>query len=160
MTAQAPGDCPDDPPSVLLRAVAEVIEPWLVSLVVRTAERLDPQGCTADLEGRARVLAAEQAPAVLGELERLLATDVDDQRANPLAVLRGAVDGPTGLLLDAGVPAPARDEFARRSFPDDRYDLGPATWRDVDDSLHEPGLVWGAWKAATVLRRRREEGLR
>jgi hypothetical protein len=40
------------------------------------------------------------------------------------------------------------------------YDLSPATWGDVDESLQEPGLIWGAWKAKTVLERRRAEGRR
>jgi hypothetical protein len=34
------------------------------------------------------------------------------------------------------------------------YGLSPATWTDVDPDLHEPGIVWGAWKAKTVLDRR------
>ena len=40
-------------------------------------------------------------------------------------------------------------------FPDDDYDLSPATFADIDESLHEPGLVWGAAKAHVVLTRRR-----
>jgi hypothetical protein len=40
------------------------------------------------------------------------------------------------------------------------FGLGPASWTDVDPELHEPGITWGAWKAMTVLRRRRDEGLR
>ena len=31
---------------------------------------------------------------------------------------------------------------------------------DVDPALHEPGIVWGAWKAKTILDRRRAEGHR
>jgi hypothetical protein len=50
-----------------------------------------------------------------------------------------------------------RDEFSRRSFPDDMFGLAPATWADVDPSLVEPGLEWGAWKAATIIGRRREQ---
>jgi hypothetical protein len=48
----------------------------------------------------------------------------------------------------------------RSIHPDDHYAIAPATWTDVDESLREPGLVWGAWKAATVLARRRSDGLR
>jgi hypothetical protein len=100
--------------------------------------------------------AGRAARAEVGvELRELLARDIDDQRTNPLAVLRGAVRFPTAVLRAAGVPPVVRDDFAERAFPDDIYDLSPATWRDVDESLHEPGIVWGAWKAGEHLRRRR-----
>ncbi len=103
--------------------------------------------------GRRRRRAARSE--VGAELRELLERDIDDQRTNPLSVLRGAVRFPTAVLRAAGVPPVVRDDFAERAFPDDIYDLSPATWRDVDESLHEPGLVWGAWKAGEHLRRRR-----
>jgi hypothetical protein len=61
----------------------------------------------------------------------------------------------TAVLREAGARPVARDEFGERSFPDDVYDLSPATWTDVDPALHEPGLVWGAAKAHVHLARRR-----
>jgi hypothetical protein len=69
-------------------------------------------------------------------------------------VLRGAVVYPAAVLRAAGVPEVVRDEFAERAFPDDGYDLSPATWRDLGDEVHEAGLVWGAWKAKQHLDRR------
>ena len=42
-----------------------------------------------------------------------------------------------------------------RLFPDDDYDLSPATFADVDPRLTEPGLAWGAAKAFTHLQRHR-----
>ena len=51
-----------------------------------------------------------------------------------------------------------RDRFAEQTFPDDVYDLVPASFADVDPSLHEPGLLWGAAKAHTVLVRRKGLG--
>ena len=36
--------------------------------------------------------------------------------------------------------------------------VGPAAFSDVDEDLHEPGLVWGAARAHVHLRRRRESG--
>ncbi|MGB1727392.1 MAG: hypothetical protein ACPHIW_04525, partial [Ilumatobacteraceae bacterium] len=93
-------------------------------------------------------------------LGALLGTDVDEQRANPLDILRDAIGGPTAVLRAAGAQPVARDRFAEERFPDDVFDLTPATWADIDESLAEPGLTWGAWKAAIVLTRRREEGLR
>jgi hypothetical protein len=58
------------------------------------------------------------------------------------------------------VPPIRRSEFDRETFPDDVYGLSPATWSDIDESVHDPGLFWGAWKAKTVLDRRRDEGRR
>jgi len=85
----------------------------------------------------------------------LFAQDVDDQRVNPLAIVRGAVRYPTEVLRVAGVPPVVRDEFDERAFPDDLYALTPASFADVDPALHEPGLLWGAAKAHAHLTRRR-----
>jgi hypothetical protein len=60
------------------------------------------------------------------------------------------------VLRAAGVPPIVRDEFDERAFPDDVYGLIPAAFADIDASLYEPGLVWGAAKAhAHLVRRRR-----
>jgi hypothetical protein len=88
-------------------------------------------------------------------LRELLAADVDDQRSNPLAILRQAARHPTEVLARAGVPPVERDAHAERLFPDDVYDLGPAAFADLGTDVHEPGLVWGAAKAHVILRRRR-----
>lgn len=149
----------DEPVAALLEAIERALPGWLERSVVDTAVRLTG-GCTVELRDRAAAMARAEAPVVLARVRDLLIADVDAQRGNPLSVLRGAVAQPTALLRDAGVPTPTRDEFDERVFPDDAYGLGPATWADVDESLREPGIVWGAWKAATVLRRRRTDGLR
>ena len=49
-----------------------------------------------------------------------------------------------------------RDEFQVRAFPDDVYDLTPATFADVDPALGDPGLEWGAQAHVHLARRRRE----
>jgi hypothetical protein len=103
----------------------------------------------------ARQAGARATGAVGEELRRLLALDVEQQSTNPLSILRGAVRYPTAVLREAGVPEVRRDEFRERAFPDDVYDLSPASWRDVDESLHTPGIIWGAWKAKTLLDRHR-----
>jgi hypothetical protein len=106
-------------------------------------------------------LAGETAQAQIAPRVRtLLALDVDEQRTGPLAILREAVIYPTRVLADAGVPPVERDGFAARQFPDDVYDLAPATFADIDPGLHEVGLVWGAAKAHVHLSRRRAEGRR
>jgi len=142
-----------EPADVLASAVDTAIGPWVERAVARImvayAGEVPPE--VADDACRA----GEEATAAVGvELRRLLALDVERQPTNPLSILRGAVRYPTAVLQRAGVPPVVRDEFRERAFPDDVYDLAPASWRDVDESLHEPGIVWGAWKAKTVLDRR------
>lgn len=140
----------------LLDAVAAVLPGWLERSVIRTSIRLTG-GCSQELRTAAAAMAARCAPSVMVSLEALLATDVDRQQSNPLSVLRGAVRYPTELLSDAGLQPVRRDEFAVRAFPHDIYGISPATWTDIDESLLEPGLIWGAWKAKTVLDRRRSQ---
>lgn len=95
---------------------------------------------------------------VRSELTQLLHTDVDEQRVNPLHILRMSTSFATEALKNAGVSPVPRDDFDRQSMPDDIYAFGPFTWRDLSDDVHDAGISWGAWKAATVLTRRRAEG--
>jgi hypothetical protein len=105
------------------------------------------------------VVAAEGARSdVVPRMRALLATDIDRQGGNPLELLRAATSHAHDALARIGVPAIERDEFSERSFPGDSYDLVPATWADVDPSLHEIGLTWGAAKAFVHKARRRAEG--
>lgn len=147
-----------DPSGPLLDTARSVVPGWLRIATLDAAARggvvVDP-----DDPELADMIAATTT-RLLDELDRLLRTDVDRQRSNPLSLFRAAVAGPTAWLRDRGVPAPPSDGFEGGLFPDDVYRLGPATWSDVHPDLHEPGLTWGAWKAITVLRRRRDEGLR
>lgn len=80
-------------------------------------------------------------------MRTLLEADVDEQATTPLSILRGAVRFPTEVLSDAGAPPADRDEVQERLFPEDVYNLSPASFADVDPSLAEPGMVWGAAKA-------------
>jgi hypothetical protein len=149
----------DPYPAALAEAIEAALPGWVERSVARVASAY--WGAVPEEVRAAAAAAGERARAEVGrEVGALLATDVDDQRSNPLSLLRGAVRYPTAVLREAGVPPVARDEFAEQAFPDDIYDLAPATWRDVDESLQEPGIAWGAWKAKTVLDRRRSEGLR
>jgi hypothetical protein len=148
-----------EPPDELARALDGAIGPWVERSVVRLVAAYRGE-VPPDVLEAARA-ASGRAQAEIGtELRAFLALDVDEQRTNPLAILRRAVRYPTAVLRDAGVPPVRRDEFKERAFPDDVYDLAPATWKDVDESLQEPGIIWSAWKAKTVLDRRRREGRR
>lgn len=143
----------------LADAVAASYATWLESRVVavcRSAGRpLSPE-VRSRLSGEVRATADE----VLADLSRVLATDVDDQRENPLHVLRRGSRRIAAFLAAESVPAPVRDEFEERAMPDDVYGIGPLAWRDLGERVHEAGIEWGAWKAAVVLTRRREEGKR
>lgn len=159
---------PDDPAdaAALVRyatTLADAVEVALPAWIERAARRvLADQGIPVD-EALDRAIAGAAAAARDDggpRVRALLATDVDSQPGNPLAVLRGLVRHPTEVLRAAGARPVPRDEFAVRNFPDDVYDLSPATFADVDPDLHEPGLVWGAAKAHVHLARRRREGKR
>lgn len=147
----------DEPVRELIDTLGRVVPAWLEGCVVITAERR-LGACPDELVADARAMAAREGPRVLAEMEDLLLADVDEQRGNPLAVLRAAVRHPTGVLAEAGIEPVPRDAFDVERFPDDRYGLVPATWSDVHPDLHDPGIHWGAWKAATVLHRRRAGG--
>lgn len=159
---------PDDPADAeaLARyatALADGIDAAIPGWVARSVRRvLDAQGIPIDGALATEIAAAgERARADGGpRVRRLLATDIDEQAGNPLAVVRSLVRHPTAVLRAAGARPVARDEFSERSFPDDVYDLSPASFADVDPGLHDAGLVWGAAKAHVHLARRRREGMR
>ncbi|HVX16758.1 MAG TPA: hypothetical protein VHA73_01895 [Acidimicrobiales bacterium] len=136
-------------------AIPQWVERCVVELLGDAYGRATPE---QQAEARAAGVAARDE--VMPQLRTLLATDVDRQRANPLAIVRAAVRHPTEVLQRAGVPPVVRDEVAARLFPDDVYDLSPASFGEVGSAVHEPGLVWGAAKAHVVLSRRRAEGRR
>lgn len=133
----------------LAARVAHVVPTWLASLVERRAP-----GVATEPAAVAQLAAG--AEATMTELRALLETDIDAQRSGPLEVLRQAVRFPTAVLAEAGIEPAERDDFATRNFPDDLFNLTPASFAAVDPSLHEPGLIWGAAKAHVHLRRRRE----
>lgn len=139
----------------LVAAVEAAIAGWVEQSVrqrwVAWAGAEPPPTLLAEAENAGQRARGEVVPA----LRELLATDVDAQRSNPLAVIRRAVAHPAAVLSEAGVPPVRRDADAERIFPDDIYDLSPASFADLDASVHEPGLEWGAAKAHVILRRRR-----
>lgn len=139
---------------VLADAIAKAIPAWFDRCVGRHLPLASWQQSIAgaSYQGDAAQASAETVAAV----RALLETDITNQAVGPLEILRRAVSFPTSVLRGAGVEPVRRDDFAQRSFPDDVYDLTPASFVDVDASLHEPGLVWGAAKAHVHLRRRRE----
>ena len=143
---------------MLVDAARRLAPGWLVRTTTTAAAR---SGLEIDADDRELAAVVDRAVTeLLAALTELVATDVDEQRTNPLSLFRQAVAGPNALLLRRGARPPTADRFSADHFPDDVFGLGPASWSDIDPELHEPGITWGAWKAMTVLQRRREEGLR
>lgn len=151
-----PDEPASDPAVVLLETARRVVPGWLREVTVEAARRGGVDA--AQVEHRIDLVVERASAELLERLDVLLGTDVDEQRTTPLSLLRESVREPTQLLRELDAVPPSSPDADR--FPDDLYRLGPATWSDVDPSLHEPGLTWGAWKAMTVLSRRREDGLR
>jgi hypothetical protein len=147
--------------AALVDAVDAALVGWVERVVVDRWRRANGGApATDDLRASARAAGERARDELVPHLRALVAADVDEQRTNPLAVLRRAVPAVTEVLEAAGVPPVARDAEAERLFPDDVYDLTPAAFADLDPSVHEPGLVWGAAKAHVILARRRREGRR
>lgn len=131
----------------LLDAVESSLPGWAERCLLRRDPTTPPEAIRA-----ARHAVVE---LVMPELRSLLLADIDEQRGSPLAIVRRAVAVPTALLSSRGVAPASRDAFAVERFPDDLYDLSPAAWSDLDDSVTEPGLRWGAAKAFEHRRRHR-----
>jgi len=143
--------------AALATGVAASIGPWVERSVMTVCENAGVM-ITGNLRRNATEAGAEATAVVAPQVRALLELDIDDQRMGPLELVRGAVRWPTEVLREAGVPEVHRDEAAKAMFPEDIYDLTPGSFKDVDPSLHEPGLVWGAAKAHVHLARRRAAG--
>lgn len=89
-------------------------------------------------------------------LTRVLTADVDAGAGSPLATIREATGRLSAVLVESGARPVQRDAFDEQAFPDDVFALGPASFADIDETLQEPGLMWGAARAHVHLRRRRE----
>ena len=138
--------------AALADAVEEAVPAWVERSVARVLAAAG-RDADPDVLERAADAGRRARDEVMERLRPLLDTDIDDQRSTPLTILRDAVRFPTEVLRNAGVPPVERDHFAARAFPDDVYDLTPASFADVDPSLQEPGIVWGASKAHAHLQR-------
>ena len=141
------------------RALADGIEAALPGWVIRCVERVmagRPGGMTPDTRraaggGRVGCPGYRRAPPS-GPSSRPTSTSSAPPRS---AFLRQAVRYPTEVLQEAGVAPVRRDPFAERAFPDDLYDLSPASLADVDPALTDLGIRWGAAKAFEHKRRHR-----
>jgi len=139
----------------LLETSDEVVTKWVERLIQRHCDEQK----FSDLQAGELLSSVvwQVSDEVHSRLENLLSLDVLEQRTNPLAIFRQATRPITELLSNLGCSPVSRDEFNERSFPEDIYGLSPATWIDIDEALVEPGIEWGAWKAATVMMRKKNQ---
>jgi len=150
--------------TALADGVEAALGPWVQRCVIRRSTEWQGS-CPPEVAEAARRAGLEATATLAPEVRAVLATDPDDQRVNPLQIVRRATAWPTAVLRQAGVPGVVRDDEAQRQFPDDDYDLTPANFADLDagsteGGLAQVGIAWGAAKAHVVLARRRREGRR
>ncbi len=140
--------------AALADGVAEALPSWVVSSVAKVMSAWaghTPPDVTEAAEAAASRAVREIVPAI----RDLLRADVDEQRTTPLELVRSALRYPTEVLRAAGVAPVERDAFAEAAFPDDVYNLAPASFADLDPTLGEAALRWGAAKAFEHKRRHR-----
>ena len=143
-----------EPHATALADAVEVALPgWVERSVTRIMAAWLGRPPDAGVVEAAREAGRRAGAEVGAQVRALVAADIDDQWTTPLSLLRAAVRYPTAVLADAGVPPVERDPFREKLEPGDLYDLSPATFADVDPSLAEPGMVWGAAKALAHRRR-------
>ncbi|HEY5250591.1 MAG TPA: hypothetical protein VIJ09_02970 [Acidimicrobiales bacterium] len=136
--------------ATLCARIVAAIPDWVEREVDRILDAWAAAGAEVDRTARTletRQAAGRAAADVTERLQELLSADVDAQSTTPLAIVRGAVAYPTGVLLRAGVPPVVRDAFDEERFPDDAYGLTPASLGAVDPGLIDPARAWGAAKA-------------
>jgi hypothetical protein len=144
---------------MLRDALVAVLPLWIERCVSERARAAEAAGLVrfeAAALAEAAARAGEQAVVDVGpRLTRLLLADPDQQDTTPLELLRAAARHATAALHQLGVPTVERAEAQAAVLPDDVYDLGPSALTDLDESLGEVGLRWGAAKAHVHLTRRR-----
>lgn len=142
--------------SELLAAAVAATPGWVRASIERVRVT---QGLEVDADAVERA-AADAASFVERRLGALLATDIDAQRSTPLTVLRDAARFPVEVLHGAGARPVPRPDTVRWAFPNDPFEVTPATFADLGEDVHHAGIAWGAAKASIHLQRRRDEGLR
>jgi hypothetical protein len=144
-------------PADLYQAVIRAVPAWITKQVSEIAS-LSINETSKEFTSALADVVEHILHGVSRDLLVLLATDVDAQQSNPLHVLRESTSSATQLLQTFGATPARRDEYEERAMPNDLFSIGPLTWRDLGEEVHDAGISWGAWKAATILTRRRADG--
>lgn len=130
----------------LYDAISKAIRPWLNHQVLNRVKVLD------DEMARAIEICAAQVEESIADLA---AADVDAPLSGPLERIRQGVEPLNAMLDQRGVDPPLRNAMDQQMRPGDRHELGPMTFRDLGDAVHDAGISWGAAKAHLHLQRRR-----
>jgi hypothetical protein len=123
----------------LVDAVDAALPRWVSTAVAMRLGAVAP----AAARDAGELARAELVP----RLRALLTQDIDEQRTNPLAILREAARYPTEVLRAEGVEPVERDDFQRDRFPEDVYDLTPTSFAEFGPDVADAGVAWGAAKA-------------
>lgn len=132
----------------LLTGVSSSIRGWLNTTI---SNRLGEATFDHDLQRELEQVSCD----VEQSITTLVNADVDEPLSGPLERIRRAVEPLNDALENRGAPQPARDPVEAAMRPADQYALGPMTFRDLGDDVHEAGIAWGAAKAHLHLQRRR-----
>lgn len=122
----------------LVEALVEAYEPYVRRRLVEHGLP-QPEGLAEALRRGREWLRAE--------LTSLLELPYPRQPRGPLEVFQAAMWFPTQVLAAAGAAEVPRDEVARNALPGDRYDLAPASSRDVGEEVWRLHMAWGVEKA-------------
>jgi hypothetical protein len=146
----------DEYAAALASGIEAALPGWVSACVARVFVLVTGAPPPPDVVASASAAGVQAGEEVGPVVRRLLAADIDEQVTTPLAIIRSAaVRYPTTVLRQAGIPPVARDPFAERAFPDDIYDLSPASFADLSPELVDLGIAWGAAKAFVHKRRHR-----
>lgn len=133
----------------LVAAVERSITGWLEARLEDRAGRP-----ISELGGEVDRDISAASTRVIESLTTLVTADVDEPLSGPLERIRVAIAPLTDVLAAAGAPQTRRDPFDAASRPDDLYELGPMTFLDLGEEVHEAGITWGAAKAYLHRQRR------
>lgn len=157
MTEQPRPQVLEEYPQDLYSAVIAAVPQWISRRIKEIMKDVVTQD-GVQLQGEIDEVATQVLGTIEIALRELLLLDVDQQRQNPMHVIRSSINSATELLSRYEIPLPHRDEFETKAMPNDIYAIGPLTWKDLSEDVHDTGISWGAWKAAVVVSRRRSEG--
>ena len=128
-------------------AVERSFEPWLVALLTaRSGE--------AELPDEVQAAVEEATAQASSNIKALVTADVDEAVSGPLEQMRRALTRLPADLDAHGFDRPSRDPVDSEMRPDDVHGLGPMSFMDLGNEVHEAGIAWGAAKAFLHRQRR------
>jgi len=124
----------------LTTALVAAIPAWVEAVArARSSESIDRDEL-ADV-------ADEIIESVEARMATLIAADIDEPLSGPLEIVRQSAEPLSRFLANAGANPPERDPYDIAARPDDRFAIGPMTFLELGQPVHEAGIEWGAAKA-------------